>query len=146
MVTGASSTEYVRRLQSVTDAALAHLQLDALLDALLVRTRQLLDVDTCAILLLDDETNELVARAARGIEEEVEQGVRIPLGEGFAGRVAAEGQARAIDVDAYPVWNPILRQKGIKAMLGVPLIVSGASLGVLHVGSLTPRAFTRDEF
>jgi sigma-B regulation protein RsbU (phosphoserine phosphatase) len=90
MEPGGSSTEYVRRLQSVTDAALAHLDLDALLDALLVRTRQSLDVDTCAILLLDEETNELVARAALGIEEEVEQGVRIPVGRGFAGRIAAE--------------------------------------------------------
>ena len=30
-------------------------------------------------------------------------------------------------------------------MLGVPLSSRGASLGVLHVGSLTPRRFTRDE-
>jgi signal transduction histidine kinase len=30
-------------------------------------------------------------------------------------------------------------------MLGVPLLVRGSSLGVLHVGTLTPRRFTRDE-
>src|SRR6059036_3746052 len=117
MMTGRSS-QYVRRLQLVTDAALAHLQLDQLLDALLVRTCQLLDVDTCAILLLDDETNELVARAALGIEEEV--GVRIPLGAGFAGRVADEARPMVIDVDEYPVYNPILRQKQLKTMVGVP--------------------------
>ena len=35
----------------------------------------------------------LHARAAKGIEEEVEQGVRIPLGRGFAGRIAAERRA-----------------------------------------------------
>ena len=50
----------------------------------------ILDADTCAVLLLDEERNELVARAAVGIEEEVERGVRIPVGKGFAGRVAAE--------------------------------------------------------
>src|SRR5436305_775131 len=146
MVTGGSATEYVRRLQAVTDAALAHLRLDELLDALLVRTQQLLDVDTCAILLLDDDTNELVARAALGIEEEVEEGVRIPVGRGFAGRIAAEKMPVILDdVDHAHVLNPILREKGIKSMMGVPLIVAGASLGVLHVGSLTPREFTRDE-
>ena len=59
-----SSSEHVRRLQSVTDAVLAHLRLDELLGALLDRTRQILEVDTCAILLLDEGTNELVARAA----------------------------------------------------------------------------------
>ena len=50
-----------------------------------------------------------------------------------------------IDVDEYPVYNPILRQKKLKCMVGVPLLVRGASLGVLHVGTLTPRQFTQDE-
>jgi two-component system sensor histidine kinase MtrB len=50
-----------------------------------------------------------------------------------------------IDVDEYPVFNPILRQKHLKSMVGVPLLVRGSSLGVLHVGTLTPRRFTRDE-
>jgi phosphoserine phosphatase RsbU/P len=95
-----STAEHVRRLQSVTDAALAHLHLDELLAALLERTRQILDVDTCAILLLDEETGELVARAALGIEEEVEQGVRIPVGGGFAGRIAAE--KRPVILDDHP--------------------------------------------
>jgi signal transduction histidine kinase len=140
-----AARERIENIQVVTDAALAHLEVDELLTVLLPRIREILRADTCAVLLLDEETNELVARAALGIEEEVEQGVRVPLGEGFAGKVAAEGTPRVIDVDDYPVWNPILRQKGIKSMLGVPLIVSGAGLGVLHVGSLTLREFTRDE-
>jgi two-component system sensor histidine kinase MtrB len=50
-----------------------------------------------------------------------------------------------IDVDEYPVFNPILRQKHLKSMVGVPLLVRGASLGVLHVGTLTQRRFSRDE-
>jgi K+-sensing histidine kinase KdpD len=141
-----STAERVRRLQSVTDAALAHLQLDELLQALLDRTRQILEVDTCAILLLDEETNELVARAALGIEEEVERGVRIPVGGGFAGRIAAQQQPVVLDdVDHAHVLNPILLEKGIKSMLGVPLVVEGQTSGVLHVGSLTPRKFQDDE-
>jgi signal transduction histidine kinase len=141
-----STAEHVRRLQSVTDAALAHLRLDELLDALLERTRQILEVDTCAILLLDEETNELVARAALGIEEEVEQGVRVPVGGGFAGRIAAEKRPVILDdVDHAHVLNPLLREKGIKSMLGVPLVVEGEVRGVLHVGSLVPRAFQDDE-
>ncbi len=140
-----AARERVENIQVVTDAALAHLEVDELLSVLLPRIREILRADTCAVLLLDDDSKELVARAALGIEEEVEQGVRIPLGAGFAGKVAAEGRPQTIDVDEYPVWNPILREKGIKSMLGVPLIVGGGSLGVLHVGSLTLREFRRDE-
>ncbi len=141
-----STAEHVRRLQSVTDAALAHLRLDELLAALLERTRQILEVDTGAILLLDDETNELAACAALGIEEEVERGIRIPVGAGFAGRIAAEKRPVVLDdVDHAHVLNPILREKGIKSMLGVPLVVEGNVRGVLHVGSLSPRRFGEGE-
>src|SRR5262249_12934006 len=115
-------------------------------NVLLPRIREILKTDTCAVLLLDTENRELVARAALGIEEEVEQGVRIPLGRGFAGRVAADAQPVIIDdLDTADVYNPILRQKGIKSMLGVPLVVRGDVIGVLHVGTLTPRKFNRGD-
>ena len=135
-------SEQVRHLHRLSDPALSELRLDELLDELLIRVREALDVDTVAILLLDRESNELVARAAKGIEEEVEQGVRIPLGQGFAGRIAAERVAIYIaELDEAEVANPILREKGIRSMLGVPLVVESELIGVLHVGSLTPRHF-----
>ena len=135
-------TERLQRLQGLTDAALAHLHLNDLLEALLLRTRDLLGVDTCAVLLLDEERAELVARAAVGIEEEVEAGVRIPVGRGFAGRVAASKEPVILDdVDHADVLNPILHEKGIKSMLGVPLLVAGRVTGVMHVGTLVPHRF-----
>jgi GAF domain-containing protein len=138
--------ERLRRLQSVTDAALALLSLDDLLEEMLVRISDALDADTCAILLLDEETNELVARAARGIEEEVQEGVRIPVGRGFAGRVAAERRPVAVpDVDTFEVYNPILREKKIKSLLGAPLLARDRVLGVGHVGTLRQRDFGPEE-
>ena len=95
------------------DAALAPLELDELLTVLLPRIRSILEADTCAVLLVDVESNELVARAAVGIEEEVEQGVRIPVGRGFAGKVAADRAPVILDdVDHADVLNPLLREKG----------------------------------
>jgi signal transduction histidine kinase len=136
----------LERLQALTDAALVHLELDELLSAVLERTRDLLSSDTCAILLLDPEGSELVARAAVGIEEEVERGVRIPLGQGFAGRVAAGRRPVVLDdVDHGDVLNPILRQKRIKSLCGVPLMVQREVVGVLHVGTLEPRHFSEDD-
>jgi signal transduction histidine kinase len=138
--------EQLRRMQAVSDAALAHLELDDLLDELLVRIREALGTDTAAFLLLDEETNELIARAARGLEEEVEAGTRIPVGKGFAGRVAAERRTVTIDdVDHANVLNPILREKGVKSLLGAPLIVGGRVVGVVHVGTLVPRTFTKTD-
>ena len=136
----------VEHVQAIVDAGLAHLELDALLGELLERIRTILSVDTIAVLLVDPDRRELVARAAIGLEEEVEQGLRIPLGKGFAGRIAAEGRPIGLpDVDHAEVLNPLLRIKGVKSLLGVPLAVREHITGVLHVGTLTPRLFTRDE-
>src|ERR1700728_4262063 len=84
--------------------------------------------------------------AASGIEEEVRQGVRIPLGAGFAGRVAASREPVILTtVDHTTVRNPLLVDRGIKSLLGVPLFVGGKVIGVLHVGSLSGRPFGQQD-
>ncbi len=136
----------LENVQSVTDAALQHLELDELLHELLVRIRDILHADTSAILMLDEAGHDLVARAAVGLEEEVEAGARVPVGKGFAGRVAATRRPVVIpDVGSADIVNPILREKGIRSLLGVPLLVGGEPIGIVHVGTLTPRDFTPDD-
>ncbi|MFN3651438.1 MAG: GAF domain-containing protein [Armatimonadota bacterium] len=131
------SIEEYRRLQLVTDIALDHLGVDELLEELLLRIQGALHVDAAAVLLL--EGDELVVRAARGLEAEVEQGVRVPLGAGFAGRIAAEGRPLLVeDLRSFPVHSQILRESGIRSLSGVPLRVGEEILGVLHVGCFQP--------
>ncbi len=132
--------------QSAADSALGYTSLEETLSALLGRIRAELNADTAAVLLLDEDRGVLVARAARGLEEEVRQGVQIPLARGFAGRVAAQMRPIAIeDLSKADVVNPILRQKGIRSMLGVPLHVEGRVIGVMHVGTLQHRIFDADD-
>ncbi len=136
----------LRDIQAITEAALARLDDHELLAELLERTRDILRADTAAVLLLDFRSGELIATAAAGLEEEVRQGVRIPVGRGFAGRIAAEHQPVILNhVDHDTVLNPILWAKGIRTLMGVPLIAGGRVIGVLHVGSLTDREFTDDD-
>ncbi len=140
------SAEQLSDLYRLSDPALSELGLDDLLDQLLTRVRQILATDTAAILLMDAERDHLVAWAAKGLEEEVERGVRIPIGRGFAGRIAAERLPIFIaDVDHADILNPILREKGLRSILGVPLIVEADVIGVLHVGTLTPREFSNED-
>lgn len=130
-------------LQTITDSTLAHLSLDDLLSESLKRIREVLEVDTVAILLLRAEGDQLVAWAAQGLEEEVRLGVRIPIGKGFAGKVFSQGQPIIIDdLSQAEIYNPLLREKGIKSLLGVPLFVEGRAIGVLHVGKFEFAHFT----
>jgi phosphoserine phosphatase RsbU/P len=135
--------DHLLSIQLLTDTALTRLDVEALLVELLDRIRDVLQADTAAVLLLEAGSQELVARAARGIEEEIYQGVRVPLRVGFAGRIAAERRPVRLDrVDDTTVANPILWEKGIRTMLGVPLLAGDNLIGVLHVGRLSERRFT----
>ena len=138
----------VESLQRVTESALSYLDLDDLLSELLDRTAEILDADTAAILLLDEDRDVLCARAAKGLEEEVARGFELPVGAGFAGRIAASRQPVVIeDLEDSPIEivNPLMREKGVRSLLGVPLIVERRLVGVLHVGTLERRDFDSDD-
>lgn len=143
----ASDTEAkLRRLEAVTDAALSSLELDDMLAQLMERTRDLLGVETAAILLRDPGTDELVATAASGLEAEVRQGLRVPIGAGFTGRVAMLAAPVVLDrVDRESVHSQILAEKGLACLAGVPMMSGNEVIGVLHVGSREPRSFHKDD-
>src|SRR5438094_3218684 len=140
----AGQREAVERFEAVTDTALAQLSLDELLYELLVRVQRIFSADTAAILLLDGDV--LVERSATGLEEADTRDVRIPVGAGFVGRVAAEKRPVVIEqVDHTQLVHPVLRESGIRSLLGVPILFEGRVIGVLHVGTLHPRHFRRDD-
>ncbi len=136
----------LRRIKSVTDAALAHVDVETLLTELLDPVRELLGVDAATVLLLDVPSQDLVVTVALGMEATVRQGVRVPMGKGFAGRVAAEKQPMIIErVDETNVLYTVLADHGICSLLGVPLLSSGTVIGVLHVGTRCPHRFSEDD-
>ena len=133
-------------IQEVTDAALVHLPMDRLLRELLVRLRDILHVDTVAVLLIDAQRQMYVVKAAIGLEAEVEAGIQVPLQRGVAGRIASTTEPTIIDdLRTVDVHSPILRSSGIRALLGSPLLLEGRVIGVLHVGTRGQRQFTNED-
>jgi phosphoserine phosphatase RsbU/P len=136
----------LRVLEAITDSSLMALDLDKLLEVLVWRVRELFAVDTVTVLLTDPSGEQLVATATAGLDEEVFHGVRVPVGSGFAGRVALNREPVLVEhVDVSTVVNPLLWERGLRVLLGVPMVAQDELTGVLHVGSTTPRTFADDE-
>ena len=90
------------------------------------------------------KNNELVAWATKGLELDLK--IRVPVGAGFAGRVAERKAPITIDdIETAELYTPFLKEHGVKSLLGVPLLVEGRVLGVIHVGRFTHRPFTDDD-
>jgi serine phosphatase RsbU (regulator of sigma subunit) len=139
------SAKVARSLQRITDAALAHLDLDDLLPEVLDRLHTELGTDSAAVLLTDATGTALEMRAALGFERTGGE-LRVQFGSGVAGRIAESVEPMVFD-DLGPsdFVNASLRDAGVRSMLGAPLRIGHRVLGVVQVGSVEPRIFRRDE-
>lgn len=140
--------DHVRRIEAiqyVSDAALSHLGMDDLMNELLRRVRKVLGTDTATILILDAVGKELVVRASDGLWREDGEVVHIPIGRGFAGRIAMSGQPMVVeDVSTMELVSPWMAER-VRSLAGVPLVAEGRLIGVLHVGSGRRHSFREDE-
>ncbi|MGO8947289.1 MAG: PAS domain S-box protein [Ktedonobacterales bacterium] len=139
------ANEELRRLQALTDVALAHLRLDDLLSELLGRVQNVMAVDTVAILLLDAHEHCLRVQAARGLDAEVLAHQQVPIDQGFAGRIAVSRAPLVVDdLSTFPGVSSFLPQH-VRSALGAPLLLQDRVLGVLHVGTAEPHHFTEPD-
>lgn len=124
----------------------AQLVFQNLLQVLLESIRQLMQVDTVTVLLRAKGGKQLAVSATLGLEEEITTQVRIPIGKGFAGNIADRRELMIVDdLSQIEVFSPILRNKGLHSMIGVPLLVKDRVIGVFHVGTFRPRQFTHND-
>jgi signal transduction histidine kinase/CheY-like chemotaxis protein len=85
-----------------------------------------------------------VAWATKGLDLDLH--IHVPVGSGFAGRIAEQKAPLVIDdIETAELYTPFLREHGVKTLLGVPLLLEGRVLGVIHVGRRSARSFTADD-
>lgn len=111
------------------------LDLPTVLETALETAEQVCQAETSSIWELDDETQELFFRIVRGEAAGEIRNLRVPMGHGIVGSVAASGEPELVnDVAADVRW----RGDGggrfhTRAILAVPLRVRGAVIGVLQL-------------
>lgn len=100
-----------------------------------------------SLMLLDDAAGELRVRVAAGVEPELWPKIRVPLGEGIAGRVASEGRPLRLRGKADRARFRIVRERlDVESALCVPLVHGGRILGVLNLHHRSrPDAFTEQD-
>jgi PAS domain S-box-containing protein len=141
----------LRAIDTITDNALVHLGLDDLLRELLVRLRRTLDADSVGVQLVDEESRSLYPRAVDGYVHEKFANIRVRLGTGVSGRIAAEGRPMIVDdystIDTSGIEG-IDEEKmraRTRSVMGAPLRIGDKVVGVVSVISSRPRHFTEEE-
>ena len=135
----------IERLRVLVEASKlinSSIEPDALLASILTVARNELHVDRGTLYFVDDEKGEIWTKIAGGVSSEI----RLPIGTGLAGTVAATGEAIILhDAYADPRFNRSQDQKTgyhTKSMLCVPIRNREQKIvGVLQLLNKTVGAF-----
>lgn len=118
------------------------------LKAILRRTRRLLGTDMSYMSLNDLTAGETYIHLTDGVQTEAYRTIRMPLGTGVLGAVAAGGAAvQTTDYLHDPEMNHlseidvIVQAEGVKTIMGAPLRIGGRMVGALLVASRSRTVF-----
>lgn len=149
MNTDATEHRFLRALLD-TAADLAELRdTEAVLAAIVRRTRALVGTDMAYISLNDHEQGLTYIRRSEGVATDAYRNIRMPIGTGVLGKVAegnnpfqSPNYTEDLSVTHIEEIDAAVRGEGVHAIMGAPLIVDGVALGALMVAERHVRAFS----
>jgi signal transduction histidine kinase/putative methionine-R-sulfoxide reductase with GAF domain len=126
----ASLNEVSRQLTSTLD-------LNPLLDGILQNAVDILETDAGSLFLLDEQTGELVVKAATGPVAQELIGMRLPADVGVVGRAVNDRQVMVInEVTDRDDWYSVVDQRTgytTRRLLAIPLLVKEDVIGAIEV-------------
>jgi signal transduction histidine kinase len=130
--------KWARRLEGLNEVGhllASTLDLNRLLDLTVQKAVDLLEAEAGSLLLVDEESGDLVFQVAVGVPDLT--GTRLPAGTGIAGQVVRENRpVRVDDVRQDRHWYPEVDRRShfvTRSLLCAPLTARGTVIGVLEV-------------
>jgi len=141
------TADKLKRLVAVATQLNSTFQLDDLLQLIMSAAAELLEARSGSLLLLDEETNELVFRVASAEPELV--GHRMPSDRGIAGHALQQDKAVVIsdaskDERFYRDVDEAIGS-ATENLIAVPLLANNKTLGVVEVMNKKQGSFTADD-
>ena len=145
-----STLERLTALYDLGRTFTSTLELTELLPIVAVKIRDLLGGSVCNLWLTDGGSGELYLARQVGNDPTVEEGARVPLGEGLLGGIAQQANPKLVE---EPASEPGLEERvkasedfEIQSWMGAPLRKDDEVLGVVELVNRTDGgAFTEDD-
>lgn len=136
--------------EDISKILTSSLELDEMLKFIMKKAKEITRADAWSVLLLDEESNELVFKNVEGKKKKALHQVRVKLGEGIAGWVAKEGVPVIVpDVSKDSRFSCRIDKVihfRIRSLLCVPIISKGKCIGVIELVSKNKeKPFTKDD-
>lgn len=136
--------DYMAILNSMSATVSQSLDLEATLWAALDKALEVVGVESGAISLVDEDTQELVIRVHRGWRQnDLVNNLRVKLGAGLSGQAVLSGEVVVTgSLENEPrLAVPGVRAEGVQSQALAPMRARGRVVGVLGVMSYRPHTF-----
>ncbi|RJR17776.1 MAG: diguanylate cyclase [Nitrospiraceae bacterium] len=127
--------EKLTYLSDVTKSIVSILDKERLFNTLLDKSLQLINAEQGSLMILDQETSELVVEARRSADDMVQEHMRFNKAEGISGMVLERGGALLVeDIEKDPRIRKANRPRyRTKSFLSVPIKIEDRLAGVLNL-------------
>lgn len=130
-------------LLEVADVVNTTLDLETTLRRVAELVRKVIDYEIFAILLLNEQRQELYLRFQVGYPPEVADRMRVKIGQGITGRAAQLRQAVLVgDTSTLDYYIPAV--PNVHSELAIPLIVKNRVIGVIDIEAREKEYFTEE--
>ena len=124
-------------------------ELDYVLQLIVDKAKEIMEVDVCSLRLLDEDGDTLTIRASVGLSEEfVKKVSKIKIGQGINGNVVKEGKPIAVSnvlLDKRYPATIAAQKEGILSQLSVPIALKDRIIGTLTIYKNVEHVFRQEE-
>jgi diguanylate cyclase (GGDEF)-like protein len=132
-----SQMDQLRVFHDVARALTSSLELDEILHTIMNKMADFFGPERWSLMMVDESTSELYYAIAVGENEQTLKGLRVPMGEGVAGWVAATGASLVVpDVSLDARWASFSRahpELNIQSIACLPVRANNRTLGVIQL-------------
>jgi len=129
--------EAIAIIENLSETISSTLDMNELASEIIKHTSTILNIEICALLLLDENTDTLSIIASRGIENESIDKVRIKKGDEISGLVARFNEIKVINDLAKQASSYQLKYETCykNTLVSAPLSIKNKVIGVLNVSN-----------
>lgn len=134
-------------LEQVYKSLAPVLDREELYETILDKSSELVDAGRGSLMILDNKNNVLSVKAAKGLDRNIAKNIKVRLGEGISGAIAAKGLPVMVrDITSeIPAWKSRDAYK-TKSFISIPLKLENRVIGVINVSDkLTGEVFSEED-
>jgi signal transduction protein with GAF and PtsI domain len=122
--------------------------LEEMLQLIVRMIAEMMQARVCSIMIVDNQKNELVLKAAKCSSEEYWQRPNLKIGKSLISRVVKERSplmVRDVTKEAGYLYPDLATKEGVRSLLSVPMIYKDHVIGVINVYSAEERTFSGED-